>query len=59
MTTPSFRFSIIPLGAICTLASPSARNTTPRAQRNQGSMLVRQHVIGCGSKNPSDVREIR
>ena len=29
MTTPSFRFLIIPLGAICTLASLSARTPHP------------------------------
>jgi len=39
MTRPSFRFFIIPLGAICTLASLSAQNTAPRAQRDQGSKL--------------------
>ena len=33
MLKPSFRFFIIPLGAICTLASLSAQNTAPRAQR--------------------------
>ncbi len=34
MIKPSFRFFIIPLGAICTLASLSAQNTAPRAQRD-------------------------
>ena len=29
MARPSFRFFIIPLGAICTLASLSAQNATP------------------------------
>ena len=29
MLKPSFRFFIIPLGAICTLASLSAQNTAP------------------------------
>ena len=42
MLKPSFRFFIIPLGAICTLASLSAQNAAPRAQRDSGSMLVRQ-----------------
>ena len=55
MLKPSFRFFIIPLGAICTLASLSAQTTTPRAQRDTGSLLVRQQVIDCSSKNPSDV----
>ena len=59
MTKPSFRFFIIPLGAICTLASLSAQTTAPRAQRDQGSMLVHQQVTDCSSKNPSEVCVIR
>ena len=52
---PSFRFFIIPLGAICTLASLSAQNTAPRAQREQGSMFVHQQVVDCSNKNPAEV----
>ena len=55
MLKPSFRFFIIPLGAICTLASLSAQNTAPRAQRDTGSMLVREQVVDCTNKNPSEV----
>jgi len=55
MLKPSFRFFIIPLGAICTLASLSAQNTAPRAQREQGSMFVHQQVVDCGNKNPAEV----
>ena len=55
MLKPSFRLFIIPLGAICTLASLSAQNTAPRAQREHGSMLVRQQVIDCSNKNRSEV----
>jgi hypothetical protein len=55
MLKPSFRLFIIPLGAICTLASLSTQNTAPRAQREHGSMLVRQQVIDCSNKNPSEV----
>ena len=59
MMKPSFRFFIIPLGAICTLASLSAQNTAPRAQRDQGSMLVHQQVVDCSNKNPAEVCVIR
>lgn len=59
MLKPSFRLFIIPLGAICTLASLSAQNTAPRAQRDQGSMLVHQQVTDCSSKNPGEVCVIR
>ena len=55
MTKPSFRFFIIPLGAICTLASLSSQNVTPRAQRDSGSTFVRQQVVDCSSKSPSEV----
>jgi hypothetical protein len=59
MTGPSFRFFIIPLGAICTLASLSAQSSTPRTQRDQGSMPVHQQVVDCSIKNPSEVCVIR
>ena len=55
MLKPSFRLFIIPLGAICTLASLSSQNAAPRAQHDTGSMLVRQQVIDCSSKNPSEI----
>ena len=55
MLKPTFRLFIIPLGAICTLASLSSQNSTPRAPREQGSMLVHQQVADCSTKNPSEV----
>jgi hypothetical protein len=55
MIKPSFRFFIIPLGAICTLASLSAQNTAPRAQRDSGTTFVRQQVVDCTQKNPREV----
>jgi hypothetical protein len=53
MLKPSFRFFIIPLGAICTLASLAAQNTT--APRDKGSAVVRQQVIDCSNRNPAEV----
>ena len=55
MTRPSFRFLIIPLGAICTLASLSAQNVSPRAQRDTGTTVVREQVIDCSTRNPKEV----
>jgi hypothetical protein len=55
MLKPSFRLFIIPLGAICTLASLSSQNVTPRAQRDAGSSFVREQVVDCSNKNPSEV----
>ena len=54
MLKPTLRFLIVPLGAICTLASLSAQNTTPRAQRDLGSTFVHQ-VVDCSQKNPAEV----
>jgi hypothetical protein len=55
MLKPTFRFFIVPLGAICALASLSAQNTTPRAQRDPGSIFVHQQVVDCSHKNPAEV----
>jgi hypothetical protein len=54
MLKPSFRLFIIPLGAICTLASLSSQNATPRAQRDSGSAFVHQQVVDCSNKSPSE-----
>jgi hypothetical protein len=54
MLKPSFRLFIIPLGAICTLASQSSQNVTPRVQRD-GSTFVRQQVVDCSNRSPSEV----
>jgi hypothetical protein len=55
MLKPTFRFFIIPLGAICTLATLSAQNTAPGARRDTGSTVVRQQVIDCSNQNPAEV----
>jgi hypothetical protein len=55
MLKPSFRSFIIPLGAICTLASLSSQNAPQRAGRDAGVMQVRQQVIDCSSKSPAEV----
>lgn len=55
MLKPSFRYFIIPLGAISTLATLSTQNVAPRAHRDTGSMFVREQVVDCSNKNPSEV----
>ncbi len=55
MLKPSFRYFIIPLGAISTLATLSTQNVAPRAQRDTSSMFVREQVVDCSNKNPSEV----
>jgi hypothetical protein len=55
MLKPSFRFFIVPLGAIATLATLSAQNVQPRPQRDAGSTFVREQVVDCGTKSPKEV----
>ncbi len=55
MLKPSFRFFIIPLGAICTLASLSSQNAPQRAPRDGGATLVRQQVVDCSFTSPAEV----
>jgi hypothetical protein len=54
MLKPSFRLFIIPLGAVCTLASLSAQNVSPRAHRDGGSAIVRE-VVDCSTKSADEV----
>jgi hypothetical protein len=55
MLKPSFRLFIVPLGAVATLATLSAQNVQPRAQRDSGSPFVREQVVDCGTKSPKEV----
>ena len=55
MLKPSFRLFIVPLGAVATLATLSAQNVQPRAQRDAGSNFVREQVVDCGARNPKEV----
>jgi len=55
MLKPSFRFFVVPLGAICTLASLSAQNVSPRAQRETGSMVVREQVVDCSTRSAAEI----
>lgn len=55
MLKPSFRYFIIPLGAVSTLATLSAQGVAPRAHRDNGTMIVREQVVDCSAKSPSEV----
>jgi hypothetical protein len=55
MLKPSFRYFIIPLGAISTLATLSAQNIAPRAHSDRGTMMVREQVVDCSAKSPTEV----
>ena len=55
MLKPSFRFFIIPLGAVAPWPRCPAQNIAPRAQRDTGSMLVREQVVDCSNKSAAEV----
>ena len=55
MLKPSFRFFIVPLGAVATLATLSAQNVQPRTQRDTGSSFVRERVVDCGTKSEKEI----
>ena len=50
MLKPSFRYFIIPLGAVST-RQLSAQNVAPRAERTQGTSIVREQVVDCSAKS--------
>jgi hypothetical protein len=56
---PSFRFFIIPLGAVCALASLSSHHADSRAQRVASVTAVHQQVTDCSNTNPAEVCVIR
>lgn len=55
MLKPSFRFFIVPLGAICTLATLSSQGVAPRTDRDLNSTSVREQVVDCSAKSASDI----
>jgi hypothetical protein len=59
MLKPSFRFFIIPIGAVATLASLASQNITPRTERDSGSRLVREQVVDCSARSISEVCVIK
>jgi hypothetical protein len=59
MLKPSFRFFIIPLGAVATLASLSSQNIAPRTERDVGSRLVREQAVDCSTRSISEVCVIK
>ncbi|MGO3929751.1 hypothetical protein NP284_15735 [Rhodopseudomonas pseudopalustris] len=54
MPKPPFRFFIIPLGAVATLATLSSQNLGPRSPE-LGSTQIRSQVVDCSTKSPTEV----
>ena len=55
MLKPTYRFFVIPLGAIVTLASLSSQTPSPRTQHGSPATQVREQVIDCTAKSPTEV----
>ncbi len=55
MQKPTLRFFIIPLGAICTLATIASQNPQLRTRHDGGTSIAREQVTDCSLKNPADV----
>ncbi len=51
----SFRFFIVPLGAVCTLIALGLQDAPARADRDGAMVSVRQQVSGCSPQRPADV----
>ena len=54
MLKPTFRLFIIPLGAICTLASMSAQQTA-RTPADRGVIQVRQPETDCSGRAAAEI----
>jgi hypothetical protein len=54
MLKPSLRYFVIPLGAVCTLATLSSQNLAPRAHRD-GAIPVREQVVDGSAKTSAEV----
>ncbi|MEW6639203.1 MAG: hypothetical protein AB1586_01765 [Pseudomonadota bacterium] len=52
---PTPRFLIVPLGAICTLATLASQSPQLRARHDGAAAPVRERVADCSLKSPSDL----
>ncbi len=55
MRTPNLRCLIVPLGAVCTLATLASQDPQLRAQQDNGTTTVRERVTDCSPKSRSDI----
>lgn len=51
----SFRFFIVPLGAVCTLIALGLQDAPARADRDGAMVSIRQQVSDCSRQQPADV----
>jgi hypothetical protein len=51
----SFRFFIVPLGAVCTLIALGFQDAPARADRDGNTSSIRQQVTDCSQQRPADV----
>lgn len=55
MQMMSFRFFVVPLGAVCTLIALGLQDAPARADRDGAVVSVRQRVSDCSQQHPADV----
>lgn len=55
MLKPTFRFFVIPLGALGILAALSVQSASSRPARDVAPVSVREQVIDCSATNPAEV----
>lgn len=55
MQMMSFRFFIVPLGAVCTLIALGLQDAPARADRDGVMASIRQQVSDCSRQHPADV----
>ncbi len=55
MQMMSFRFFIVPLGAVCTLIALGLQDAPARANRDGAMVSVRPQASGCPQQRPVDV----
>lgn len=55
MQMMSFRFFIVPLGAVCTLIALGLQDAPARADRDGAMVSIRQQVSDCSQQRLADV----
>ena len=53
MIKPTFRFFIVPLGAICTIATLAIQNAPSRAAQDDDQAY--RQAVHCSQQSPSDL----
>lgn len=55
MLKPTFRFFVIPLGALCLLVALSSQNAISRPAKDTAATQIRQQVTDCSRFSASEI----